>query len=146
MRAAVCRRFDIRWGGAPRSSYTRSAADKHAQVALGERTYDEAEEAKPQAPAGAPAPEPGAVRSAYRRAIRAAYRDPVELGDLAVDGDDLRAAGIPAGPLLGKILHALLERVVEDPSLNTREQLLALARGLPAQWGGGDGAPPSAQH
>ena len=95
---------------------------------------------------GAPAPDAAAVRGAYRRAIRVAYRDPVELGDLAVDGDDLRAAGIPAGPLLGKILHALLERVVEDPSLNTRERLLALAPALLARWGGGNGPPPSAQH
>ena len=34
-----------------------------------------------------------------------AFRDPIDLGSLAVDGDDLRRAGIPAGPELGKILQ-----------------------------------------
>jgi tRNA nucleotidyltransferase (CCA-adding enzyme) len=77
--------------------------------------------------AGSAAPTPERVRSVYRRLLRVAYRDPIEVGDLAVDGDDLRRAGIPAGPVLGKILHALLERVIADPSLNSREQLLALA-------------------
>ena len=46
--------------------------------------------------------------------------------DLAVSGDDLRDAGVPPGPLLGKILHCLLARVLEDPRVNTREQLMAL--------------------
>lgn len=70
------------------------------------------------------------VHSVYRRAIRAALTEPVDLRDLAVDGDDLRQAGIPAGPGLGKILSLLLERVLEDPSFNTRDQLLAEARRL----------------
>jgi len=48
--------------------------------------------------------------------------------DLALRGDALmRELGISPGPHVGVILRALLERVLEDPSLNTREQLLALA-------------------
>jgi tRNA nucleotidyltransferase/poly(A) polymerase len=74
--------------------------------------------------AGEAAPPPARVRSVYRRAVRIAYRDPIEVGDLAVDGDDLRDAGIPPGPGLGKILHALLELVLEDPTVNRRERLL----------------------
>lgn len=70
------------------------------------------------------------VAAIYRRMVASAFRDPVELADLAVDGDDLRRAGIPAGPGLGKILHALLERVIEDPSLNAPGTLLAIAREL----------------
>jgi hypothetical protein len=35
---------------------------------------------------------------------------------------------VPAGPALGTVLGQLLDRVLVDPSLNTREQLLALAR------------------
>jgi hypothetical protein len=35
---------------------------------------------------------------------------------------------VPAGPALGAVLGRLLERVLVDPSLNTRERLLALAR------------------
>ena len=91
---------------------------------------------------GAPAPSAEVIRGAYRRSIRVAYRDPVELADLAVDGDDLRESGIPAGPLLGKILHALLDRVVDDPGLNERQVLLAMALELYGQWRG-DARPPS---
>jgi hypothetical protein len=76
--------------------------------------------------AGEPALAPAAGRALYRRVVRAAYRDPVEVGDLAVSGDDLRDAGVPPGPLLGMILHCLLDRVLDDPARNTREQLLAL--------------------
>jgi len=48
---------------------------------------------------------------------------------LAVDGTDLMAElGEPAGPLLGAIIDALFERVVEDPRLNLRATLLDLAR------------------
>jgi tRNA nucleotidyltransferase (CCA-adding enzyme) len=75
--------------------------------------------------AGHPAPDARRVRSTYRRAVRVAYRDPIEIGDLAVDGDDLRGAGIPPGPDLGMILHALLDVVLADPAANTRERLLA---------------------
>ena len=78
----------------------------------------------PPAPEGSPA-----WRSLYRRAVRAAYRDPVEIADLAVDGEDLIGdAGIPAGPAVGKTLRALRDWVLEDPARNTRDALLAHAR------------------
>jgi tRNA nucleotidyltransferase (CCA-adding enzyme) len=54
----------------------------------------------------------------------------VDLRDLAVDGDDLRQAGIAPGPGLGKILEALLDAVLQDPARNTREWLLGEARRL----------------
>ncbi len=77
---------------------------------------------------GASAPTETAVRALYRRAVRVAYRDPVGVGDLAIDGDDLRHAGIPAGPALGTILLRLLDLVVENPARNTRDELLRVAR------------------
>jgi tRNA nucleotidyltransferase (CCA-adding enzyme) len=77
--------------------------------------------------AGRPAPTAARVASLYRRALRIAFRDPVEISDLAVDGDDLIAAGIPTGPLIGRILRLLLDEVLEDPSRNTREWLLERA-------------------
>jgi tRNA nucleotidyltransferase/poly(A) polymerase len=80
--------------------------------------------------AGLPAPTSERVAAVYRRAIHIAFREPVEIGDLAIDGDDLRASGIPPGPALGRILAQLLAAVLEDPSRNTREWLLARARGL----------------
>lgn len=45
--------------------------------------------------------------------------------DLAVDGSDLLAAGVPQGRAVGEKLHALLELVLEDPGRNTREYLLS---------------------
>lgn len=52
--------------------------------------------------------------------------------DLAIDGTDVMAAlGIPPGPAVGKIIAALFERVLDDPDVNTRESLLAIARDLP---------------
>lgn len=75
--------------------------------------------------AGMAAPSDAAVRSLHRRMRRSLYRDPIELADLRVGGDDLRRAGIPAGPIYAKILHALLDLVLADPARNTPEALLA---------------------
>ncbi len=52
--------------------------------------------------------------------------EPVEIKDLAVTGSDLIAAGVKPGPEVGAALERMLERVLEDPSLNTKEKLLAL--------------------
>ena len=50
---------------------------------------------------------------------------------LAVDGDDLmRELGLEPGPRLGRLLDALLERVIDDPTLNDAPTLLLLARDL----------------
>jgi tRNA nucleotidyltransferase (CCA-adding enzyme) len=53
--------------------------------------------------------------------------DPLSRGDLAITGRDLEALGL-SGKHIGETLAAMLDRVLEDPALNTREQLLALAR------------------
>jgi tRNA nucleotidyltransferase (CCA-adding enzyme) len=51
--------------------------------------------------------------------------------DLAVGGRELmQALAIPPGPAVGRILEGLLERVLDDPALNTPERLLDLARAL----------------
>jgi tRNA nucleotidyltransferase (CCA-adding enzyme) len=48
---------------------------------------------------------------------------------LAVDGADLMTElGLEQGPLLGRILDGLLERVIADPALNDRPTLLLLAQ------------------
>ncbi len=86
-----------------------------------------------RAVSGSGAPAARAVQELYRRSLRAALREPVDLRDLAIDGDDLRQAGIPPGPGLGKILIALLDMVIADPRANTRERLLEEARRLNAQ-------------
>lgn len=53
-----------------------------------------------------------------------ARKDAVTLKDLAISGNDLIAEGMPPGRQIGETLSALLERVLDDPSLNKREILL----------------------
>ena len=99
------------------------------------------------AAAGRLAPDESAVRSLHRRMRESLFRDPIELADLAVGGDDLRRAGIPAGPVYAKILHALLEQVLADPARNTPETLLAEALRLWRELGAGgeSGAQPTSE-
>lgn len=47
--------------------------------------------------------------------------------DLAVNGNDLYAAGIPKDRTMGIVLQELLDTVLDDPSQNTRERLLNIA-------------------
>jgi tRNA nucleotidyltransferase (CCA-adding enzyme) len=70
---------------------------------------------------GAPAPWADAVRAIRER------RDPLTRGDLAVTGSDLQSLGA-TGRRIGELLALLLDRVLDDPSLNRRDALLALAR------------------
>ena len=81
---------------------------------------------------GRPAPSRARVHALHRRMTRSAFRDVVDLGGLAVDGDDLRRAGIRPGPGLGKILQTLLVEVLEDPARNTTDWLLQEAQRLHA--------------
>jgi tRNA nucleotidyltransferase (CCA-adding enzyme) len=81
--------------------------------------------------AGHPQPEEDLERLArFRRVVEKEKSSPHRLRDLAVDGDDLIAAGFQPGPKLGRALHSLLDLVVKDPSLNDRDRLLAEARRL----------------
>ncbi len=51
------------------------------------------------------------------------------LKDLQIDGNDIKShLGIGEGPLVGVILNALFEEVLDEPTLNDREKLLRLAR------------------
>ena len=54
--------------------------------------------------------------------------------DLAIGGHEvMNELGVPQGPLVGKVLSELFERVLDDPELNTRERLLELGRGIAAR-------------
>ena len=54
--------------------------------------------------------------------------------DLAIDGRALMSElDRGPGPWLGKVLEGLLDRVLDDPSLNERSRLVAIARDLVAQ-------------
>ncbi len=54
--------------------------------------------------------------------------DAVSLKDLAITGRDLIAQGMKPGREIGAVLQSLLEQVLEDPSLNTPEQLLEISK------------------
>ena len=60
-------------------------------------------------------------RRLHRAVLAVAWRDPIAVGDLAVDGDDLRAAGIADGRAIGETLQRLLRLVLEDPGRNRRD-------------------------
>lgn len=64
-----------------------------------------------------------------RRVLRS--RPALAPSDLAIGGGDLKALGLPPGPRFGEILGELLERVTDEPALNSREALLDLVR---AEW------------
>jgi tRNA nucleotidyltransferase (CCA-adding enzyme) len=66
----------------------------------------------------------------FRQMLRREQKSPHRLGDLAVDGTDLIELGFAPGPELGHALQALLHDVVEDPSLNTRDELRRRAEKL----------------
>ena len=57
--------------------------------------------------------------------------DALSVAQLKVDGKDvMEALNIPPGPKVGEILNVLLEKVLDDPSLNSREKLTELIGGL----------------
>lgn len=67
---------------------------------------------------------------------RRALGDPLATGDLAITGKDLMTAlQMAPGPAVGRMLNMLLQRVIDDPSRNTRESLLADAQALELEVG-----------
>jgi tRNA nucleotidyltransferase (CCA-adding enzyme) len=66
----------------------------------------------------------------FREVVELEQTSAHRLRDLAVGGDDLLGIGYEPGPALGRTLRRLLDAVVRDPRLNTRDQLLARAEEL----------------
>jgi len=77
-------------------------------------------------------PVPGGMedlRERWRKVHSVLLQHPVlETGGLAIDGADLKRLGFTPGPRFGEILRGLLDRVIEEPDLNTRETLLDIAK------------------
>ena len=69
-------------------------------------------------------PDGAALREAAARTLSSGV--PLGVADLAVTGEDLMEAGVEKGPAIGAALRRLLGVVLDDPAMNTREQLLAL--------------------
>ena len=80
--------------------------------------------AEDAAAAGSPATREGlaALEKAGRKILRRG--DCIAIGMLAVNGQDLMAAGVPRGPEIGRILQVLLQEVLADPKRNERGDLL----------------------
>jgi tRNA nucleotidyltransferase (CCA-adding enzyme) len=72
---------------------------------------------------GRPKEQPFRLRK-YQAMIEEALRDPISVGMLAVDGKQaMEISGEKPGPRIGWMLHALLEEVLDDPKLNTKDYL-----------------------
>jgi len=72
---------------------------------------------------GRPKENPYRLRK-YKAMVEEVMRDPISVGMLKIDGKGImKILNIAPGPKIGQILNALLEEVLEDPSLNTEEYL-----------------------
>lgn len=73
---------------------------------------------------GVPKAEPYKLRH-LKYMIEKVSRDPLTVGMLKVDGNDvMKTISIDPGPRVGHILNALLEEVIDNPDLNTKDYLL----------------------
>ncbi len=73
--------------------------------------------------------EPGGEIDALRARVREELTkaSALKITDLTVGGADvMEVLGCPPGPIIGDVLRALLERVLDDASLNERDKLRAL--------------------
>jgi tRNA nucleotidyltransferase (CCA-adding enzyme) len=107
-------------------------ADAYAELCLLERAEQAALEQAPGADRALLGERAAALAQLEQRAREELERKPaLALSELAIDGKQLMAElALPPGPQLGKLLAALLDQVIEQPELNTREELLERARAL----------------
>ena len=79
---------------------------------------------------GVPKPEPYRLRH-FQFMVEKVQKDPISVGMLKVDGTDIiNQCSLSPSPRVGYILSALLERVLDDPGLNTKKYLLKEAENL----------------
>lgn len=72
---------------------------------------------------GRPKESPYRLRK-YHSMIEEVMRDPISVKQLKINGGEImKLTGAPAGPHIGFILEILLSEVLEDPALNTVEQI-----------------------
>lgn len=124
--SAAVRRFIVKAGveNIP-DLFKLRAADSHATFSSG---CDRA--AATENPADAPIENENALLAEFEKRIEKelASASALSTKDLAVNGRDLIRAGIPAGPVMGKILDELFSTVLADPKNNEKERLLRIAR------------------
>jgi len=57
-----------------------------------------------------------------------AKNEPYMISQLDISGEDLKAIGIPSGPVMGKVLRELLNLVIQAPQKNNKQFLKQWAR------------------
>lgn len=62
-----------------------------------------------------------------------AQKPPFGPQDLALNGHDIMALGVSEGPQIGKIVKQLVQLVLDDPALNTKEQLVNIVKEIVKQ-------------
>lgn len=68
---------------------------------------------------------PEEIEALQRRISEVREKDmALKITDLKINGNDLMSIGITKGPQIGEILNDLLEMVLDDPMINTKEKLL----------------------
>jgi tRNA nucleotidyltransferase (CCA-adding enzyme) len=118
------------WGSLPDDAALRRVAARVGREALPEvlavsRTVAEARFGEAHESTGA------ARAFAARMAEAVGAHTPLTNKELAIAGRDLmQALQLAPGPQIGRIIEALLQRVLDEPALNTREALLSLAQQL----------------
>jgi tRNA nucleotidyltransferase (CCA-adding enzyme) len=66
------------------------------------------------------------VRIAYEELVHS--KQCLGISDLAINGDDLISLGLMEGKDIGNILKGILDLVLENPELNTRDTLISIVR------------------
>lgn len=67
----------------------------------------------------------------FKYMVEKVSHDPISVKQLKINGTDLmKELKLKPGPKIGAILDVLLMKVIEEPELNNRESLIALAKGL----------------
>ncbi len=70
---------------------------------------------------------PAGLRRKIKKVI--AEENALHIKDLKVDGKDvMKELNIPPGPKVGEVLDALLEKVLDEPTLNERHRLLEMVK------------------
>ena len=79
---------------------------------------------------GRPKEDPYRLRK-YMSLIEEVLADPTDVSMLKIDGNDLMIElHMKPGPVIGKILHILLEMCIEDPKINEKTSLLDSAKAV----------------
>jgi tRNA nucleotidyltransferase (CCA-adding enzyme) len=65
----------------------------------------------------------------WRHAHRVLLSHPViDAAGLVIGGSELKGLGLPPGPEYSRILAGLVQRVIDDPTLNDRERLMQIVK------------------